>query len=117
VSVTPAYRTFVIESLGRIEPVTARAMFGGVGLYARGLFFGLIDDDVLYFKVDGSTRGAYEDAGSGPFRPAGEGGAAMAYYELPAELLEGADGLRPWMEAALDVARRARKSPGRRSPR
>ncbi|MHC1766165.1 MAG: TfoX/Sxy family protein [Verrucomicrobiia bacterium] len=33
------YSDFVIEQLGRFIPVTARSMFGGVGLYAQGLFF------------------------------------------------------------------------------
>jgi len=27
-------------------------MFGGVGLYCDGLFFALLDDDRLYFKID-----------------------------------------------------------------
>jgi TfoX/Sxy family transcriptional regulator of competence genes len=33
----------------------------------------------------------------------------MQYYELPAELLEDADQLRPWVEKAIEVARRKRK--------
>ena len=31
-------------------------MFGGVGIYDRDVFFALIADDTLYFKVDDSTR-------------------------------------------------------------
>ena len=44
-------------------------MFGGVGLYCDGVFFGLIALDVLYLKVDATTRSDYESAGSLPFRP------------------------------------------------
>jgi TfoX/Sxy family transcriptional regulator of competence genes len=33
----------------------------------------------------------------------------MQYYQLPADLLEDADALRPWVHKALDVARAARK--------
>lgn len=107
--VSPEYRAFVLESLGRVAPVTSRAMFGGVGIYSDGLFFALVDDDAVYLKVDDSNRGDFEAAGMGPFRPYGESGEAMRYFELPAELLEDADRLRPWVEKAVEVARRARR--------
>ncbi|HEU0297835.1 MAG TPA: TfoX/Sxy family protein [Longimicrobium sp.] len=108
-SVTPEYREFVLEQLGRVAPVTSRAMFGGVGIYSGGLFFALMDDDTLYLKVDDSNRGDFEAAGTGPFRPFGDDRDVMQYYELPADLLEDADQLRPWVEKAIEVARRKRK--------
>ena len=45
--VTDAFKTFVLEQLADLEDLTARAMFGGVGLYARGDFFGIIARDRL----------------------------------------------------------------------
>jgi DNA transformation protein and related proteins len=108
VSVSAEYRSFVLEQLGRVAPVTARNMFGGVGIYSSGLFFALMDDDVLYFKVDDSNRPSFEAAGSGPFRPYDDE-RVMSYYALPADLLDDVDALRPWMEAALTVARNARR--------
>lgn len=107
-AVSAEYRGFVLEQLGRVTPVTSRSMFGGVGIYADGLFFALMDDDALYLKVDDSNRGDFEAAGQGPFRPFGDDQHAMQYYELPAELLEDADALRPWVLKAVDVARAAR---------
>jgi DNA transformation protein len=108
--VTPEYREFVLEQLGRVAPaVTSRAMFGGVGVYSGGLFFALMDNDTLYLKVDDSNRGDFEAPGTGPFRPFGDDRDVMQYYELPADLLEDADQLRPWVEKAIDVARRKRK--------
>lgn len=106
---TPEYREFVLEQLGRVAPVTSRAMFGGVGIYSGGLFFALIAGDTLYLKVDDTNRGDFEAARMGPFRPFGDDRDVMQYYELPAELLEDADQLRPWVEKAIDVARRKRK--------
>ena len=106
--VTPEYRDFALEQLGRVAPVTSRAMFGGVGIYSEGLFFALLDDDTAYLKVDDSNRGDFEAAGMGPFRPFGDE-QAMGYYELPADLLEDADALRRWVSKALDVARAARR--------
>ena len=108
-AVTPEYREFVLEQLGRVAPaVTSRAMFGGVGVYSGGLFFALMDDDTLYLKVDDGNRGDFEAAGTGPFRPFGDDRDVMQYYELPAELLEDPDRLRPWVHKAVDVARAAR---------
>jgi len=108
-AVTPEYREFVLEQLGRVAPVTSRAMFGGVGIYSEGLFFGLMDNDTLYLKVDDGNRGRFEAAGMGPFSPFGDDQHVMQYYELPADLLEDADALRPWVDGALDAARAARR--------
>ena len=108
-AVSPGYQTFVLDQLRRVLPtVRAKRMFGGVGLYADELFFALIDDDVLYLKVDDATRPDFERRGLGPFQPFGEGSAAMQYYQLPEDLLEDPEALRPWAEGAVDVARRAK---------
>ena len=108
-SVSREYRDFALEQLGRVLPVTARGMFGGVGVYSGGLFFALMDDDTLYLKVDDSNRADFEAAGTGPFRPFGDDAKPMQYYELPADLLEDPDALRPWVEKALAVAAAARR--------
>jgi len=107
--VSAEYREYVLEQLGRVEPVTGRSMFGGVGIYSGGLFFALMDDDSVYLKVDDTNRADFEAAGMGPFRPFGDDSHVMQYYELPAELLEEPDRLRPWVHKALDVARRKRR--------
>jgi DNA transformation protein len=108
-AVSPNYRAFVIETLGRVLPdVRARSMFGGVGLYSGTMFFALVDNDVLYFKVDDATREAFESRGMRPFRPFGEGGEVMQYWEVPADVLEDPDALRRWGEDAVGVARRAK---------
>ena len=84
-------------------------MFGGVGVYAGDLFFALMDDDTLYFKVDDSNRGRFEARGMGPFRPFGEGGEVMRYYEVPGEVLEDVELLAPWVEDAVAAAARTRR--------
>jgi len=83
-------------------------MFGGVGLYCGELFFALMDDDTLYFKVDDSSRPRFEARGMSPFRPSGEGGEVMQYYEVPADVLEDAEALAAWAAEAVAVARQAR---------
>jgi len=107
-AVSDSFLTFAVEQLSRVEPVRGRRMFGGVGLYAGDLFFALIADDTLYFKVDESNRADFERWGTGPFMPFGDEAHPMQYYEVPIAVLEEIERLEPAMRAALAVARRAR---------
>jgi len=108
------YRDSVVEHLERIAPVSAKSMFGGVGLYAQGLFFALIAEDRLYFKVDDATRPDFERLGMEPFRPFGEE-TAMGYYEVPADVLEDTAQLEVWMRKAIEVAGKAKQRKPKRS--
>ena len=47
-----SFRDFVLDQLSEVPALSARAMFGGLGLYSGDVFFGLVAADVLYFKVD-----------------------------------------------------------------
>ena len=117
-AVSRDFRDFVLEQLEPAGRVTPRAMFGGVGLYLDGLFFALIDDDTLYFKADTTTRGRYEQAGSKPFCPfPDQPDKAMAYWQVPAEVLEDADELAAWAREAMGVAlaKKSRRPARRRS--
>jgi len=100
-----------VDQLSRIvRQVRARSMFGGVGIYAGELFFALVADDTLYFKVDASNRPDFERRGMAPFRPYGEGSEGMQYYQVPADLLDDPDALRPWAEKSIAVAATNRKA-------
>jgi DNA transformation protein len=105
-AVSSSFKVLVLDQLSRAVPrIRARPMFGGVGLYSDEIFFALISDDTLYFKVDASTRPEFEARGMGPFRPFGDEGGTMQYYQLPEDVLEDPDALRPWAEKALAIAR------------
>lgn len=107
-AVSPDYAEYVLEQLGRVVPVTSRRMFGGIGIYSDALFFALLAEDRIYLKVDDSNRPDFEAAGKDAFRPFGDETTSMNYYELPGELLESPDRLRPWIDKSLAVARSAR---------
>jgi DNA transformation protein and related proteins len=112
VSVSPSFRSFILEQLGRsVASIRARNMFGGVGIYSGDFFFALIDDDTLYFKVDESNRPDFEGRGMDPFQPYGEDGETMGYYRVPEDLLEDPELLGQWAEKAISVARRAKGRP------
>lgn len=104
--VSASYRDYVLEQLAVAGSVTAKKMFGGVGLYLNGLFFALIAHDRLYFKVDDTTRADYEKMGMAPFQPFADRPYTMQYYEVPVETLEDGVDLCIWAKKALVVAAR-----------
>jgi len=109
-AVSEGYLTYVLDQLRPIVPgIRVKRMFGAVGLYATDLFFAIVDDDVLYLKVDDTTRPEYEARGMPPFRPF-ELHASMNYSQLPEEILEEREALQLWTSRALDVARSAKRS-------
>jgi DNA transformation protein len=105
-SVRDEYLIYVIGQLECIGPVQSRRMFGGAGLYFDGLFFGLIADDILYFKVDDSNRSDYEAADMSAFRPFPDKSTVMQYYEVPIDALENKNTLYKWAEKSIRVAQR-----------
>ncbi len=108
-SVSDEYIDFVRDLLSPLGEITVRRMFGGAGIYSDGLFFALIENDTLRFKVDESNRADFEEAGMGPFKPYKDKKEIMQYYEVPIEVLEDGPTLSDWAEKALDVARTAKK--------
>ena len=107
-AVSVSFRTYLLEQLGQIRPVTSRSMFGGLCFFAEGRAFALVAGDVIYFKVDDSNRPDFVAAGMGPFLPFGDADKPMGYYELPAEVLEDTDQLALWMTKAVAVAMQAK---------
>lgn len=117
-SVSAHYLAYVIDQFAPFAKLVSRRMFGGVGLYTDGLFFGLIDDDTLYLKVDDSNRGDYASRGCEPFRPLASDPDAysMSYFQLPEDVLEDCDALRLWARKSLAVAVAAAAAKTRRKP-
>lgn len=106
-AVSNDFLAYVLDQLRPFGNVTARRMFGGIGLYADGFFFGIIDDAV-YFKVDESNRGDYEARHSRQFtfemEKIGRKIVSMNYFEVPEEVLEDPDELQLWARKSLAVA-------------
>jgi DNA transformation protein and related proteins len=104
-AVSNDFLAYVLDQLGG-RGHSSRRMFGGVGLYAGELFFALIADDTLYFKVDDSNRGDFLERRCEPFRPFPDDPrtVSMNYYRVPADVLEDSEELVRWAARARDVA-------------
>ncbi|HKS57124.1 MAG TPA: TfoX/Sxy family protein [Steroidobacteraceae bacterium] len=105
-SVSNGYRTYILDQLAAVPALSTRRMFGGVGLYSGELFFALIDDDVLFFKVDDANREDYVSRGMKAFMPI-PNKASMGYFQVPEDVIEEADDLVRWARRSVEVAQRA----------
>jgi DNA transformation protein and related proteins len=110
-----AFTTFVLDQLEGLGAVVPRAMFGGVGLYCDGVFFGIIAADVLYLKTDEANRTDYQRAGMHPFKPYPDRPTTMQYYAVPVGVLEAGPELVAWARKAVAASRRVPAAKRRRS--
>jgi TfoX/Sxy family transcriptional regulator of competence genes len=105
--VSDAFKSFVLSQLEEVGEIASRSMFGGVGLYHRDVFFGIMASDTLYLKVGDSNRADYERAGMKAFTPyPGRGSGPMTYGSVPLAVLESAPDLAEWARKAIAAARR-----------
>jgi DNA transformation protein and related proteins len=107
--VSEGFKTFVLDQLEELGDVTPRAMFGGVGLYHRSTFFGILARDTLFLKVDAASRADYVRAGMKPFRPFANRPGSLRYYAVPLDVLESAPELAAWARRAIAVASSSRR--------
>ena len=118
-AVSDQYLEYVLEQLAGLGPVATKRMFGGVGLYHGGRFFGLIARDTLYLKVNDENRADYQARRMARFRPrANKPQLSMTYYELPADILEDGEACALWAKKSVAAAVRPMKdaTPARRKP-
>ena len=114
-SVSDGYRIYIIDQLAALPALSTRRMFGGLGIYSDALFFALIDDDVLFFKVDDSNRDDYVSRGMKAFMPF-PGQPSLGYFQVPPDVIEEAEELTRWARRSVEVAKN-KKGPRLRSRR
>lgn len=100
-----SFRDYVLEQLADLRFIRAKAMFGGYGIYADGVFFAVIGDGKIYFKTDDATTAPYLERGLSFFQIS-ETQALKHYYEVPVDVLEDSDLLVEWARIAIQVAQR-----------
>ena len=81
-------------------------LFGGHGVYWRGVIFGIVFQKRLYLKVDDGSREDYLARGMGPFRP-NERQTLKAYYEVPPDVLADKEELVSWVKEAIRAGQAA----------
>ncbi len=104
-AVQPQYLEYVLEQLAALGSLRSHRMFGGIGLYSRELFFGLIDDDTLYFKTGESNIAEFRARNMPRFMPFPDRAeVVLGYHQVPADVIEDAEQLVAWARQAVAVA-------------
>jgi DNA transformation protein len=87
--------------------VSVKRMFGGAGVYAKGLCFAIEQGGEVFLKVDAVSQPDFVAAGSSPFIYVARGRPMpTSFWRLPAiERAEG-DELIRWTSLGLGAARR-----------
>ncbi len=100
---------YIGELFREFGTVRVRRMFGGAGLYAEGMMFGLVSDGQIYLKADATTVPRFESEHCGPFQYSTRKGkrALTTYWRLPDRLYDDTDELAQWARHALAAARQS----------
>jgi DNA transformation protein and related proteins len=97
---------FIRDLFQPFGTVTVRRMFGGAGLFADGVMFGLVSGEQIYLKADATTVTWFERECCEPFEYSTKHGkrALTSYWRLPDRLYDDADELAQWARHALKAA-------------
>lgn len=110
VVVDDSFKVFVLDQLGALPDLRAKAMFGAHGLYSDGKFFGIIDEGRVFFKTDAKSQADYTSRGMGPFTYEMKGKVmTMSYHEVPPDVLEQPQELTLWARRAIKIAAAKKK--------
>src|ERR1700733_13515985 len=97
---------YLLDLVAPLGAVSARPMFGGVGLFIGGTMFGLIARGELFLKVGDTNRSDYEAAGEAPFSYQTKHGlnTIRSYWRCPPDLLDDTEAFQAWARKAVGVA-------------
>lgn len=113
-----SFMDFLREQLAPIGRVTMRRMFGKTGVFCEGFMFGMVRDNMLYFRID-ETRSTFAEAASWPPLNYEKKGAIidLAFWRAPERLFDEPEELVAWARAAVGAARRVAAKKERTAPR
>jgi len=99
---------FIRDLFQPFGAVTVRRMFGGAGLFADSVMFGLVSGGQIYLEADATTMTWFEHERCGPFVYSTKHGkrALTSYWRLPDRLYDDADELAQWAGHALEAVHR-----------
>ena len=100
------FHSFIEELFAGLGPVRIRRMFGGAGVYAGDVMFGLIDDETLYLKADEALKAELRAVGSVGWVYSRAPGKweETSYWRLPEAALDDPDAAVAWARKSLAVA-------------
>lgn len=97
------FLTYVLDQLQQWSDVYTKRIFGGIGLYYKGLMFGLIYNNVVALKIDDTNKKKYIDAGEEPIKIFKNKTPLPSYYTVPSVILEDAQDFTNWAQESYNI--------------
>ena len=110
-------RSDIEEVFSGLGPVTVRRMFGGQGIYHRGLIVAVVFKNEVLLKADAASAPDFAAAGARRWTYEGRSGklVEMPYWSVPDAAFDDPDEMAIWVRLAWSAALRAgplREHPG-----
>lgn len=104
------YVEYLKEVFSEFGPVQPRRMFGGYGIFHKGLMFALVADDSLYLKEDETISQYFTERELEQFSYKKQGKVfKMSYYMAPEEIFDDPEEAKVWATRAYAAAVRSNK--------
>lgn len=105
------YIDYVIDTLSQFGQIRVKKMFGSYGLYKDNIFFAIISDDTLYFKISEIDKPLYEKHGCKPLCYTKKDGKpiVLSYWEVPADIIENREKFALWVNRAVKAAQQKKE--------
>ncbi|MDF2621177.1 MAG: TfoX domain protein [Xanthobacteraceae bacterium] len=108
----------VADIFAAFRPVRCRRMFGGLGIYADGVMFGLVAFERIYLKADPDFSRDLEALGAERFTYEAKGRqVSLPYWTLPESAIDDAEAAAELAARALRVALTAAAAKPPRRPK
>lgn len=102
-------RSDIEEMFSGLGPVTVRRMFGGQGIYHRGIIIAVVFKGEVLLKADGASAPDFAAAGARRWTYEGRSGkpVEMPYWSVPDAAFDDPDEMARWVRLAWQAAMRA----------
>ena len=105
------------EIFAGLGAVTVKRLFGGQGVYHRGVIVGAIMDGEVLLKADAATEPQFVAAGATQWTYEFKRGKTirMPYWTIPTDAVDDPEQLAVWVKLAFAAGRRAAGKEGKGS--
>ena len=104
------YVEYLKEVFNEFGPIQPRRMFGGYGIFHKGLMFALVADNALYLKADETISQHFTERELEQFSYEKQGKAfKMSYYMAPEDIFDDSEEAKIWADRSYAAAVRSNK--------
>ena len=104
------YVEYLKEVFHEFGPIQPRRMFGGYGIFHKGLMFALVADNALYLKADETISQHFTQLELEQFSYEKQGKAfKMSYYMAPEDIFDDPEEAKIWADRSYAAAVRSKK--------